>query len=148
MATRNLTVMTAAHPYAQTEGAGRCYTKSIVVDTGELNMAASDVAQCITVPGNTFVHSVRLEVLTAEGGTLTLNVGDGTNTSGYLSASNGNALTEAISAPVALTEGTPNTITGYSGGKYYAADDTIDVVFSAAADKCKFKLTAVMFDFN
>ncbi len=85
----------------------------------------------------------------SEGGALTVDLGDGTTPAGFVSNANGNSAgAEGVSAPVVLTEGTPNTVTGYSGGKYYAAGDTVDLVCDNAADAVKIKVQALIFDFN
>jgi len=54
-------------------------------------LAAGDVLEVIKVPANTLVTSVVLNVTTAEGGTLTVDVGDGTDPDGYLDGVNANA---------------------------------------------------------
>jgi hypothetical protein len=75
-----------------------------------------------------------------------VDVGDGSAASGYLSNINANAVGSHCSA-LALTEGAPNTITGYSGGKYYSAADTIDVVFDhSSTDTAVMRLWALVVD--
>jgi len=103
-------------------------------------LAAGDVLEVIKVPANTLVSSVVLNVTTAEGGTLTVDVGDGTDPDGYLDGVNANAAAAYSLAPSA---GTP---TGYANGKYYTAEDTIDVVTVNAADTAVMSLTVVMVD--
>ena len=100
-------------------------------------LAATDILEVIKVPAKTLVTHVALEVTTAEGGTLTLDVGDGDNPDGYLDGVNGNATAAYIS--VAGTD-------AFEQGKYYTAADTIDVVTVNAADAAVMKLTAVMVD--
>ncbi len=147
--THDLTKWTPAHPYAQQECPGRAYLKSAVFDAAKCNVGAGDTVELISIPANSFVAMVRYEVLTPEGATLTFDVGDGATPAGFVSNANGNSAgAEGVSAPVALTEGTPNTLTGYSGGKYYAAADTLDLVCDNAADAVKIKVQALIFDFN
>jgi len=100
-------------------------------------LGAADILEVIKVPAQTLVTNVVLEVTTAEGGTLTLDVGDGDNPDGYLDGVNGNATAAYIS--VAGTD-------AFEQGKYYTAADTIDVVTVNAADAAVMKLTAVMVD--
>jgi len=100
-------------------------------------LGAADILEVIKVPAKTLVTHVALEVTTAEGGTLTLDVGDGDNPDGYLDGVNGNAAAAYIS--VAGTD-------AFEQGKYYTAADTIDVVTVNAADTAVMKLTAVMVD--
>ena len=100
-------------------------------------LAATDVLEVIRVPANTLVTNVALNVTTAEGGTLTVDVGDGDDPDGYIDGVNANATAAYI--PVAGTA-------AYEQGKYYTAADTIDVVTVNAADTAVMMLTAVMID--
>lgn len=100
-------------------------------------LAATDVLEVIKVPAQTLVTNVVLEVTTAEGGTLTIDVGDGDDPDGYLDGVNGNATAAYI--PVAGTA-------AFEQGKYYTAADTIDVTTVNAADAAVMKLTAIMVD--
>ena len=100
-------------------------------------LAAGDVLEVIKVPANTLVTHVALNVTTAEGGTLTVDVGDGDNPDGYLDGVNANATAAYLT--VAGTD-------AFEAGKYYTAADTIDVTTVNAADTAVMKLTAVMVD--
>jgi hypothetical protein len=100
-------------------------------------LAATDVLEVIRVPANTYVTNVALNVTTAEGGTLTVDVGDGDNPDGYLDGVNANATAAYLT--VAGTD-------AYESGKFYTAADTIDVVTVNAADTAVMTLTAVMVD--
>tara|TARA_R100000231_G_scaffold47840_2_gene40966 strand:- start:10696 stop:11151 length:456 start_codon:yes stop_codon:yes gene_type:complete len=100
-------------------------------------LTSADILEVIKVPAQTLVTHVALEVTTAEGGTLTVDVGDGDNTDGYLDGVNANATAAYLT--VAGTD-------AYEAGKYYTAADTIDIVLNNAADAAVMKLTAVMVD--
>ena len=100
-------------------------------------LANGDVLEVIRIPAQTLVTNVVLEVTTAEGGTLTVDVGDGDNPDGYLDGVNGNAVASYLT--VAGTD-------AFEAGKFYAAADTIDVVTVNAADTAVMKLTAIMVD--
>lgn len=100
-------------------------------------LTATDVLEVIRVPANTLVTNVALEVTTAEGGTLTIDVGDGDDPDGFLDGVNANATAAYI--PVAGTA-------AYEQGKYYTSADTIDVTTVNAADTAVMKLTAIMID--
>ena len=91
------------------------------------------------------VLAVGLDVTTVEGGTLTIDVGDGTDPDGFLDGVNGNAAA-SYSTSLVLAEAAPNTVTGYSNGKYYSAADTIDVKTVNAADTAVMRLWAVVAD--
>ena len=103
-------------------------------------LAAGDVLEVVKIPANTLVLGVALNVTTAEGGTLTIDVGDGTDPDGYLDGVNANT---AAAYSLDASAGTP---TGYAGGKFYTAADTIDVVTVNAADTAVMSLTVVMVD--
>ena len=88
---------------------------------------------------------VGLDVTTAEGGTLTVDVGDGSDADGYLDGVNANTAASYATA-LSLAEATPNTVVGYSNGKYYSAADTIDVKTVNAADTAVMRLWALVAD--
>ena len=100
-------------------------------------LTATDVLEVIKVPADTLVTNVILNVTTAEGGTLTIDVGDGDDPDGFLDGVNANAT--AAYLPVAGTA-------AYEQGKYYTAADTIDVTTVNAADAAVMTLTAIMVD--
>ena len=100
-------------------------------------LTSADVLEVIRVPANTLVTHVALNVTTAEGGTLTVDVGDGADPDGYLDGVNAN--TTAAYLTVAGTD-------AFEAGKYYTAADTIDVKINNAADVAVMTLTAVMVD--
>lgn len=111
---------------------------------GQTAVGAGDGVAAISIPAGTFVHAVGVDVTTAEGGTLTLDVGDGSDADGWLDGVDGNAV--ASYAPTkTLVEAAPNTILGYSvGGKYYSAADTIDVITVNAADTAVMTVWAIV----
>ena len=100
-------------------------------------LTSADILEVIQVPAQTLVTHVALEVTTAEGGTLTVDVGDGDNPDGYIDGVNANAAAAYIT--VAGTD-------AYEQGRFYTAADTIDIVLNNAADAAVMKLTAVMVD--
>lgn len=100
-------------------------------------LTSADILEVIRVPANTLVTNVALNVTTAEGGTLTVDVGDGDNPDGYLDGVNANATAAYLT--VAGTD-------AFEAGKYYTAADTIDIVLNNAADAAVMTLTAVMVD--
>jgi len=100
-------------------------------------LTSADILEVIKVPAQTLVTHVALEVTTAEGGTLTVDVGDGDNPDGYIDGVNANATAAYLT--VAGTD-------AYEAGKFYTAADTIDIVLNNAADAAVMKLTAVMVD--
>lgn len=110
---------------------------------GATALAAADILQVISLPAKTFVIAAGLDVTTAAGGTLTLDLGDGSDADGYIDGVDGNAV--ASYAPIkTLVEGTPNTILGYSLGKYYSAADTLDLVLVNAPAACVVRVWAIV----
>lgn len=99
------------------------------VDFKAAPKVATTVVPVIDVPAGTLILRTGYTVITAEGGTAAGTLGDGSDVDGFMAAVNLNSAagTKAISG-LALTEGTPNTITGYSNGKFYTAADTIDFI--------------------
>lgn len=121
-----------------------------VFDATAQNLAQNDIANLINVPAETFVALVKYKITKVEGGARNFEIGDGTDPNGFITTTSGNALGSGVSGPVVLTEGTPNTVTGFSGGKYYSAADTIDLkaVTAGGLTGCKVEVTAMMVDMS
>lgn len=124
-------------------GARGAVVLSNTIDCKAQGVSALDVVKALAVGAGDLVLAVVAHVLTAEGATLTVNVGDGTDPDGYLAAVNGNVL-GITGTKLALTEATPNTVAGYSGGKLYTEDDSIDLVFNNAASNAVIKVSALV----
>lgn len=92
-------------------------------------LASADVYEILNIPAKTLVLRVGYDVTTVEGATATVHIGDGSDADGFVASANLNSVGSGASA-LALTEGAPNTVTGYSGGKYYSAADTIDLTLN------------------
>lgn len=104
---------------------------------GAAAIADNDILEVIPVPAKTLVLAVGLDVTTAEGGTCTIDVGDGATVDGYLDGVNANTVASYCSTLAAEA---------YDGGKYYAAADTIDVKFINAADVAVMRVWALVVD--
>jgi hypothetical protein len=113
----------------------------------ENQLGAGDTAQVLNVPAGFFVLKAGHNTIRAEGGTAAGTLGDGSDPDGYVAASNLNS-TGFQSSALALTEGTPNTVAGYSNGKFYADADTIDYVATNALDNALVDFWAVVIDCN
>lgn len=120
-----------------------------VFDGSVSTLAQNDVATLINIPANTYVMKVFWEVETAEGAARNFALGDGADTDGYVTTTTANTLA-AGSSDLALTEGAPNTVTGYSNGKFYSAADTLDLlaVTSGGLTTCKIRVSALMVCFG
>lgn len=125
------------------------------MDTLATNAAAADIIQMIKVTAPVFVLFAGLEVLVLEGGTMTLDMGDGDNADGYLDGVNGDGTVLDVfmsSKAYIMTstsgdfdnEGAVTALNIYSvvGGKLYTSDDTIDVITVNAANLLKFRAFA------
>jgi len=116
---------------------------------GATALTGGDVLEVIQIPAKTQVLAVGLDVTTAEGGTLTIDVGDGVDPDGFLDGVNANTAAGYSSTTVTLVEGAPNTLSPAFGfGKYYGAADTIDVTTVNAADTAVMKVWAIVADCN
>jgi hypothetical protein len=114
-----------------------------VFDATKRVLAQNDTIEVVDIPAGTLVLGVQWEVVTEEGASRNFAIGDGSDTDGYITTTTANTAASGATA-LTLGEATPNTITGYSSGKYYAAADTIDVlaVTSGGLTTCKIKIKA------
>ncbi len=117
------------------------------IDFSALAYSSGDILQLVNVPAESFVHRVKYKVETVQGATLTFGLGDGSSTSGFVAAANGNALGSGVNT-LTLTEGTPNTVATYTNGKYYSAADTIDLILNNAASVAKITGVVIMEDLS
>lgn len=144
MATTDKTANQSAKP---TAGKRHAFVMENTIDCAASNLAQDDVAQLIDVKAGWLVERVLAEVETAEGGVATFDVGDASDVDGFLDGVDANATGMSVST-LTLTEGAPNTVTGYSAGKLYTADDTIDLLALAAMDAAKITVRAYIVDLN
>lgn len=102
---------------------------SATVDFSKNPLAGSAVHEIINVPKGTYVARVSYRVIKADTGatTRTFSIGDGAGTSGYAATIDAKTIAHG-STGLTLTTGTPNTVTGYTAGKFYATADTIDIL--------------------
>lgn len=147
MATKNLTVGGALG--ASIAGLNKVFVLANTIDHSlpANQLGAADVAQVLNIPAGFLVLRAGHNVLTPEGATAAGTLGDGADVDGYLTNSNLNAVATQLSA-LALTEAAPNTVTGYSNGKFYATADTIDYVATQAVDAAKVRYFAIVIDLN
>jgi hypothetical protein len=96
---------------------------------GATALAAADVMEIIPIPAGTLVSNVGMVITTAAGVTSTISIGDGSAAAGYLAATSANATGTSGGAPVLASGAFAPTL---SGGKVYAAADTIDITLGTA----------------
>lgn len=136
--------------------ARRMYRTEVVLDfakiaaarsaAGVAALASTDVLQVIPLPAKSYVLAVGYDVTVAEGATATFDLGDGSDTDGFLNDISLNSVASGVMA-LALTEAAPNTVTGYSNGKYYSAADTIDMLINSDnIDAAEVRVWALVMD--
>ena len=109
-------------------------------------LAASDVLEILPIPAGSIVSNVGMVVTTAAGLTSTLSIGDGSAAAGYLAATSVNATGTSGGVPVLASGAFAPTL---SGGKAYAAADTIDVTIGTAVPAAAVvRVFAVLVDLN
>ena len=100
--------------------------------------AAGGVVEVLSIPAGAYVERVILRVDTAEGGTATGDLGDGTDPNGYDDAMNLNAAANTCYSSVAGTD-------ALAEGKYYSAADTIDLSLDHDLDAGIYTVAAIYF---
>jgi hypothetical protein len=115
------------------------------VDFSEVSCLSGDVVQALRIPKNFLVLNVFVKVVTAEGGTCTATVGDGSDADGWDASANLNATAGTVTQGASGTDAYA-AIANF--GKLYTADDTIDLVLGNDADTAVVDIFAVGFDMN
>ncbi len=109
---------------------GKVIAANTIIDFAEGNAAAGDVIQSIPIKKGSYVLSVGLRVITQEGSTATVKLGDGSDDDRYGAAINVNASTEASSSQT----------------HYYDVDDTIDLVANHTIGTAKVDVFVTFFE--
>ncbi len=147
MATVDLTV--GGTSGAPAHNSGRLFTDFRELNFATTNRSSGDILQLFDIPAGAFVQFVAYQVVTAEGGTLTFDIGDtAVDADGFIDGANGNSTGYGCSAPFTLAEATPNTIVGYGNGKLFTSTDTIDMLLNNDADAAVIRVWCVWLDFN
>ena len=120
------------------DGLNKCHRVEVVLDfpkiiaarsaAGATALAATDVLEVIPIPAGTLVSNVGMEIITV-GASGSISIGDGGATAGYLAATVSTSAGYFGGVPVLASGAFAPTL---SGGKVYAAADTIDVLISTA----------------
>ena len=95
---------------------------------GATALAASDVLEVIPIPAGTIVTNVGMKIVTV-GASGSISIGDGSAAAGYLAATVSTSAGHFGGVPVLASGAFAPTL---SGGKVYAAADTIDITISTA----------------
>lgn len=110
----------------------RVHVEEFELDTAEQNLSTSDTYDIIYLPAGSMVLAVVATVVTAEGATATMGVGDSASATQFLTARDCNAVSSTASAA--------------STWKYYAAANAIRVTPNHAMDAAKIRFEAVIVD--
>ena len=87
----------------------------------------------IRLPGPCFVHQLQWDVTTAEGGTLTFDIGDSDDPDGWVDGADGNAVASAVSTLI-------------TAGEYYSADQAFVFTNVNAADTAVIAVRLIVSD--
>ena len=116
-----------------------------LIDCSVQNMGAGDILEAIKIPADSIIVEGGISILVGEGGTATADVGfTGDGPDGFLDGVD-------LNAAVGITYNSLNAATGadtYSGGRYQASEDTIDVKFVNAMDAGKYVVWCKFFKTN
>lgn len=124
MGTDTRTQWTTTTPYSQKEHPGALKIVSQTIDALLKNVTSGDDVTIINIPAKALVTNVWYELITAEGGALTADIGDDGSATRWFS----NADLNAAAGTMAASSTSPYI---------YTAANTIDVHFDGAADACK-----------
>jgi len=106
-----------------------------IIDFSSVSASAADVIQLLKVSSGDVVLDLIVEVLTAEGGVATADIGDGDDANGYDDAVDLN-----VTGLYRTTIGTD----AYAVGRRYSADDTIDMTLDNDVDASKIRVMALI----
>lgn len=134
--------------------AGKTFVLKHTLDCAEDNVSAAEKVFLFDIPAGTLVKDLAVEVETVEGGTLTIDVGDYSDTDtavdadGYIDGMNGNSLGASKASDLTLANGAAigdaHTFSpAYWNGKYYRTAAIIAALFNNAADAAKIHFSAV-----
>ena len=113
----------------------------------ETGRTAADTLQLFNIPAKTLVTHMQYDVITAEGGTFTFDLGDGADPDGFIDGANGNSVGNGVNT-LTLVEAAPPTILGYGLGKYYSATDTLDILINDTVDTGVMVVRAICIDLS
>jgi len=101
---------------------------------------AADTVQLFDIPAGCWILLATIHVQTGEGDTCTVDLGDADSTDGFIDGGDIETAGVYIGNELALTEGTPNTLTDtyvFPGGRLCAADEIVSLVLGHNTDAAK-----------
>lgn len=155
--TYNLTVGESAG-YSASISSPRLFVLERTIDFADRNVTTNDVVEAVQVIGKSRVLSVQAEVLSAStqntNTTQTLTIGDGSDTDGWIASVNMLSTGSSMSSPVITATGPQSTnltvsvSPAYAMGKYYTANDTIDLKVAGDLVDGKVRVRVAVLDFT
>lgn len=125
--------LTGTTPLLGTIPAEAAHKSPTIAATFDLTGGAitqGDVYQCVGLPAGFLAESVHIRIdKPAVGTTLTMNVGDGGSTAGWIGSTDGKATAGTFDHS---TVGTDARAVAANNGYFYATADSIDVVMTTA----------------
>lgn len=117
------------------------------LDFSKQGYSIADVLELFKIPGGTFVHHIYVDVQEAVGAAATAQIGDGTDTDAFFPGATVDLNTVAKNCS-SLSE-TTSAYDVASNGKFYASDDTVDLIIGGAAVSAgKVVVKAMITNFN
>jgi len=136
-------IANAAKP---TDGVNKYYVIKNKIDFKLRPSIATDIIQALWIPANTLVYNVAVKVLTAQGATCTVTVGDGNGANSWDGSSDLNAAANTITCGAIGTDAYCTAALG--PGKPYMAADTIDLVLGHTTDIAVIEVFAFCIDLS
>lgn len=138
-------------------GSGRLTRLDKTIDFADTPYDSGDILLLWPITANTFVQLVSIKVLTLEGDTLTVDVGDyttavcdsATDANGYGSGVdlNANLYAYASAPPTSLSGNNDATwVLGYAMGKVYNVEGFIAMLLNNDADVAKIRASAFVYE--
>lgn len=116
-----------------------------IVDFSANNLGSSDTMQLFDLPADVLVMLVTVEVLTAEGGTATIDIGiTGGDVDKYMDGANINQ--SAGTVIVSGDAGTAEPVAFENNGAYLSSAETVSVLANNALDAAKIRVQIFAFD--
>jgi hypothetical protein len=117
------------------------FSKYLSATAATVGAASGDSVKVLPIEAGTFIVGIKVKVLTAEGATLTVDIGDSLSNAGWGSGINLNTTTNSFSFNATTTP-------TYGVGKYYAAAADIYLLLNHTADTAVVEISALVADLN
>ena len=114
-----------------------------VVDFSVDTMAQNDTMTLFTIPADMLVFFAKVDVITVEGGTATIDIGvTGGDVDRYIDGADINATTTVVAGDA----GTPEPISMQNNGVYVSTAETVSILANNALDAAKIRVQIMALD--